>query len=135
MSLQKEYRIKEKLSSSICINPQCSHILSCGCRPSPPRVKEMGPGKLQTQMSPTRGMQKLGAWQGMCHPVLAGVTVGSCAGWPELFQLFLCYRSKQNLLQMQCPFISHAASLPVESGPFWMAPIVGRGITGGSASW
>lgn len=83
-----------------------------------PRVKEMGPGKLHTQMSPTHGMQNLGAWQGMSHPALAGVTAGSYSGWPELFQLFLCYRGKQNLLQMQCPFISHAASLPVWSGPF-----------------
>lgn len=36
---------------------------------------------------------------------------------------------------MQCPVFSHAVSLPVESGPFWMGLIVRTGITGYSAAW
>lgn len=35
---------------------------------------------------------------------------------------------------MQSPFISHAASLPVESEPFWKGPVVRRGVTAGVLS-
>lgn len=49
------------------------------------------------------------------------------SSWPGSLKLFLCYRGKKNLLQIQCLFISPAASLPVESGSFWMGPTVGIG--------
>lgn len=35
---------------------------------------------------------------------------------------------------MQCPFIGHAASLPVESEPFWKGPVLRRGVTAGGLS-
>lgn len=50
-----------------------------------------------------------------------------CSSWPEFLKLFVCYRGKKNLLQIQCLFISQAASLPAEAGPFWMGPTVGIG--------
>lgn len=114
------------MSSSTCINTQYSHILSLGCRRSPPSVKEIGQWKLQTQMSLTHRMKKLGAWQGTFHLVLAGITMGSCSRWPELLQLFLCLRGKQNLVQMQCPLLAMQHPSLFGWDPSWATQHPGR---------
>lgn len=77
-------------------------------------------------MSLTHRMKKLGAWQGTFHLVLAGITMGSCSRWPELLQLFLCLRGKQNLLQMQCPLLAMQHPSLFGWDPSWATQHPGR---------